>query len=83
VIADALEAPERRFCHERLEGVGDVRAVDEQHRLTRPHDLIPQLDGVDFGVVHDDSSVLSGLVGPVDTEALHVPSRRDAPCSAR
>jgi hypothetical protein len=40
VVADALEAIERRFRHQRLQRVGDVRAVDEQHRLTRPHDLI-------------------------------------------
>jgi hypothetical protein len=41
VVADALEALERGFRHERLERVGEVRAVDEQHRLTRPHHLIP------------------------------------------
>ena len=54
VVADALEALERRFRHQRLQGVGDVGAVDEQHRLTRPHDLIFQFDTVDLGVVHDD-----------------------------
>jgi hypothetical protein len=58
VVADALEALERRFRHQRLQRVGDVRAVDEQHRLTRPHDLIPQFDAVDLGVFHDCSSVL-------------------------
>jgi hypothetical protein len=44
VVADALEARERRFRHEWLERVGDVRAVDEQHGLARPHDLIRQFD---------------------------------------
>jgi hypothetical protein len=34
--------------------------VDEQHRLTRPHDLILEFDAVDLGVFHDDSSVLAG-----------------------
>jgi hypothetical protein len=37
-----------------------VGAVDEQHRLTRPHDLILEFDAVDLGVFHDDSSVLAG-----------------------
>jgi hypothetical protein len=37
-----------------------VGAVDEQHRLTRPHDLILEFDAVDLGVFHDDSSVPSG-----------------------
>jgi hypothetical protein len=83
LVADALEALERRLRHQRLQRVGDVRAVDEQHRRTRPHDLILQFDAVDLGVSHDDSSVLPGPGGPVGTEALHVPSRRDTPCGAR
>jgi hypothetical protein len=57
VVADALEACERRFRHQRLQRVGEVRAVDQQHGLTRPHDLILQFDAVDLGVFHDDSSV--------------------------
>jgi hypothetical protein len=60
VVADPLEALERRFRQERLQRIGDVGAVDEQHRLTRPHDLIDQFDAVDLGVFHDCSSVLSG-----------------------
>ena len=60
VVADALEALERRFGHQRLQRVGDVCAVDEHHRLTGPHDLIFQFDTVDPGVFHDCSSVLSG-----------------------
>jgi hypothetical protein len=63
VVADALEALERRFRHQRLQRVGEVRAVDEQHGLTRPHDLIFQFDTVDLGVFHDDSS--SVLAGPL------------------
>ena len=61
VVADALEALERRFRHERLERVGDVRAMDEQHwpRPT-PDPLVRQLDAVDPGMFHDFSSVLSG-----------------------
>ena len=59
VVADALEAVERRFRHQRLQGVGEVGAVDEQHGLARPHDLIPQFDTVDPGVFHD-YSVLAG-----------------------
>ena len=47
VVADALEALERRFRHRRLQRVG-VRAVDEQQRLTRPYDLIRQFDPVDL-----------------------------------
>jgi hypothetical protein len=83
VVADALEALERRLGHQRLQRVGDVRAVDEQYRRTRPHDLILQFDAVELGVSHDDSSVLPGPGGPVGTEALHVPWRRDTPCGAR
>jgi hypothetical protein len=37
-----------------------VCAVDEQHRLARPHHLILQFDTVDLGVVHDCSSVAPG-----------------------
>jgi hypothetical protein len=57
VVADALEALERRFRHERLQRVGEVRTMDEQHRLARPHHLIRQFDTVDLGVFHDGSSV--------------------------
>jgi hypothetical protein len=57
VVADALEALKRRFRHQRLQRVGDVRAVDEQHGATRPHHLIGQFDPVDLGVFHDCSSV--------------------------
>jgi hypothetical protein len=56
VVADALEALERRFRHQRLERVGDVCAVDEQHGVTRPLYLIGQFDPVDLGVFHDRSS---------------------------
>jgi hypothetical protein len=43
VVADAPEALQRRFRHERLQRVGDVGAMDEQHGLARPHDLVLQL----------------------------------------
>jgi hypothetical protein len=59
VVADVLEARERRLGHERLQGVGEVPAVDEQDRRARPHHLVLQFDAVDLGVFHDDSSVLS------------------------
>jgi hypothetical protein len=60
VVADPLEAPERRFGHQRLQGVGEVGAVDEQHRLARPHHLILEFDPVDLDVFHDCSSIQAG-----------------------
>jgi len=52
VVADALEPVEGRILNEWPHGVGDVGAVDEQHRLAPTHDLVGDFDAVDLDVSH-------------------------------
>jgi hypothetical protein len=52
VVADAAKPCEGGLVDQGAERIRDVGAVDEQHRLTRPHHLVGELDAVDLGAFH-------------------------------